>query len=67
MDMRTVRILITDDRHWRCDALAEQILNRLLARYGPDLTIVHGGVRCVPPAGLPKMAHQYGVPLLANA
>jgi YspA, cpYpsA-related SLOG family len=36
-------ILITGERHWRCDDLAEQILNRLLARYGPDLVIVHGG------------------------
>jgi YspA, cpYpsA-related SLOG family len=38
-----MRILITGDRHWRCHDLAEQILNRLLARYGPDLTIIHGG------------------------
>ena len=27
-----MRILITGDQHWRCDDLAEQILNRLLAR-----------------------------------
>jgi acetylglutamate kinase len=38
-----MRILVTGDRHWRCDDLAEQIVNRLLARYGPDLVIVHGG------------------------
>jgi YspA, cpYpsA-related SLOG family len=38
-----MRILITGDRHWRCDDLAEQIVNRLLVRYGPDLTIIHGG------------------------
>jgi hypothetical protein len=38
-----MRILITGDRHWRCDELAEQVLNRLLARYGPDLVVVHGG------------------------
>jgi YspA, cpYpsA-related SLOG family len=38
-----MRILITGDRHWRCNELAEQILNRLLARYGPDLVVVHGG------------------------
>jgi YspA, cpYpsA-related SLOG family len=38
-----MRILITGDRHWRCDDLAAQILNRLLVRYGPDLVIVHGG------------------------
>jgi YspA, cpYpsA-related SLOG family len=38
-----MRILITGDRHWRCDDLAEQVLNRLLARYGPGLTIIQGG------------------------
>jgi hypothetical protein len=37
-----MRILIAGDRHWRCDELAEQIVNRLLARYGPGLMIVHG-------------------------
>ena len=40
-----MRILVTGDRHWHCDDLAEQVLNRLLARYGPGLTIVHGGRR----------------------
>ena len=38
-----MRILITGDRHWRCDELAEQVLNRLLGRYGPETVIVHGG------------------------
>jgi hypothetical protein len=38
-----MRILVTGDRHWRCDDLAEQIVNRLIARYGPDLVVVHGG------------------------
>jgi YspA, cpYpsA-related SLOG family len=38
-----MRILIAGDRHWRCDELAKQIVNRLLARYGSDLVIVHGG------------------------
>ena len=38
-----MRILITGDRHWRCDELAKHVVNRLLARYGPDLVIVHGG------------------------
>jgi hypothetical protein len=37
-----MRILIAGDRHWRCDDLAKQIVTRLLARYGSDLTIVHG-------------------------
>ena len=34
---------ITGDRIWGCPDLAERVLNRLLARYGPDLVIVHGG------------------------
>jgi acetylglutamate kinase len=38
-----MRILITGNRHWRCDDLAKQIVNRVLARYGADLVIVHGG------------------------
>ncbi len=38
-----MRILVTGDRHWRCDELAERVVNRLLARYGPDLVIIHGG------------------------
>ena len=36
-----MRILIASDRHWRCNDLAKQIINRLLARYGADLVIVH--------------------------
>jgi hypothetical protein len=39
-----MRILITGDRHWRCEELAEAVVNRLIARYGPDLVIIHGGV-----------------------
>jgi YspA, cpYpsA-related SLOG family len=38
-----MRILVTGDRHWSCQDLAEQVLNRLLARYGPGIVIVHGG------------------------
>jgi hypothetical protein len=38
-----MRILITDDRHWGCTDLAGRIVNRLIARYGPDLVVVHGG------------------------
>jgi YspA, cpYpsA-related SLOG family len=40
---RDMRILVTGDRHWRCDELAERILTRLLARYGADIVVVHGG------------------------
>jgi hypothetical protein len=38
-----MRILITGDRHWACTPLVERILDRLIARYGRDLVIVHGG------------------------
>jgi YspA, cpYpsA-related SLOG family len=38
-----MRILITGDRHWVCVPLAERILTRLIARYGLDLVIIHGG------------------------
>jgi hypothetical protein len=38
-----MRILITGDRHWRCNDLAERIVNRLIKRYGADITIIHGG------------------------
>jgi hypothetical protein len=40
MDMRIVE---TGDRSWQCDELATAILRRLFQRYGPNLTIVHGG------------------------
>ncbi len=36
------RIIITGDRKWSCPELAELIINRLIARHGPDLFIVHG-------------------------
>lgn len=36
------RVLITGSRAWSCLDLALRIVNRLLARYGPDLLIVHG-------------------------
>jgi hypothetical protein len=44
-----MRIVITGERHWRCDELAEQIVNRLLARYGPDSVVVRGGAPGVNP------------------
>src|SRR5262245_34701416 len=37
-----MRILVTGDRFWVCHNLAYTILQRLIARYGTDLTIVHG-------------------------
>jgi hypothetical protein len=38
-----MRILVTGDRHWDCPDLAIQIVSRLLARYGPELVVIHGG------------------------
>jgi hypothetical protein len=38
-----MHILVTGDRNWCCPELAEQVVNRLLARYGPNLVIIHGG------------------------
>lgn len=38
-----MRILVTGDRAWACDDLAMVVLNRLIARYGRDIVIVHGG------------------------
>jgi hypothetical protein len=37
------RILAVGDRNWHCPDSAEKIVGRLLARYGADLLIVHGG------------------------
>lgn len=37
-----VRILVTGDRRWACHDLADEVISRLLARYGPDFVIVHG-------------------------
>ncbi len=38
-----MRVIITGGRNWTAHELAENILNRLLARYGPGIVIVHGG------------------------
>lgn len=37
------RVLVTGSRSWYCPGLAVRILERLVARYGPDLVIVEGG------------------------
>jgi len=34
---------VTGDRFWACYQLAVTILRRLVARYGPEIVIVHGG------------------------
>jgi YspA, cpYpsA-related SLOG family len=38
-----MRILVTGDRYRVCIPLAERIVTRLIARYGRDLVIIHGG------------------------
>src|SRR4051794_19861676 len=35
-------IIVTDDRNWHAPELAEEVLNRLILRFGPGLVIVHG-------------------------
>jgi hypothetical protein len=37
-----MRVIVTGDRFWSCHQLATAILRRLVARYGPDIVIVHG-------------------------
>jgi hypothetical protein len=34
---------VTGDRNWYAPDFAEEVLNRLIIRYGPGLVIVHGG------------------------
>jgi hypothetical protein len=38
-----MRIVVTGERSWKCDGLAVAILQRLIARHGSDVVIVHGG------------------------
>ena len=38
-----MRIIVTGDRNWRANDLAEEVLTRLLFKHGPGLVIVHGG------------------------
>jgi len=38
-----MRILVAGDRFWTCPKLAMSIVRRLVARYGPGITIIHGG------------------------
>lgn len=34
-----IRIVITGDREWQCDELANAVVNRLIVRYGPDVVM----------------------------
>ena len=38
-----MRILITGDRFWACHDLARSVLQRVIDRHGPEITIIHGG------------------------
>jgi hypothetical protein len=38
-----MRILIAGDRFWDRKDVAEAVVKRLIARYGADLVVVHGG------------------------
>ncbi|AGA30703.1 DUF2493 domain-containing protein [Singulisphaera acidiphila] len=42
-----IRVLITGDREWACLGIAEAVVTRLVARYGPGVVIVHGGAKGV--------------------
>jgi hypothetical protein len=55
-----MRILVVGDRHWPCPELAEKIVSRLLARYGTELLIVHGGEQGVD-AAVAVAAEKLGV------
>jgi YspA, cpYpsA-related SLOG family len=37
-----MRIVVSGDTGWQCRELAERVLRRLVARYGPDIVIIHG-------------------------
>jgi hypothetical protein len=37
-----MRTVITGDTAWECPELASRVLRRLVARYGPDIVIIHG-------------------------
>jgi hypothetical protein len=38
-----MRIVVTGERAWVCDELAMVVLERLIARYGREIVIIHGG------------------------
>lgn len=40
-----MRVLITGCRHWCGPDMAESVVARLIAKYGPAITIVHGAAK----------------------
>lgn len=61
-----MRIIVVGEKSWYEPELAEAVLSRLLARYGPSLTIVHRGeqgtdrafVEACSDAGIEQEAHR---------
>ena len=39
---RDYRVLVTGDQNWRCRAVAREVIERLKARHGARLVVVHG-------------------------
>jgi hypothetical protein len=37
-----MQVILTGDRFWPCHKLVADIVRRMIARYGPDIVIVHG-------------------------
>lgn len=63
MTPATLRVLITGSRDWACHAVAEQVIARLLARYGPNLVIVHGACDTGVDAAFDAEAQANGIPV----
>ena len=42
-----MRVIVTGDRNWYAPDLADNVVARLLVRYGPGLVIVHCGGRYI--------------------
>jgi YspA, cpYpsA-related SLOG family len=57
-----MRVLIIGDRFWECKALADRVVARLVARYGADLVVVHGGAPGVD-TSFHLMCQKHGVTL----
>jgi hypothetical protein len=55
-----MRIIITGDRNWYDPDLADQIVARLIARYGPGIVIVHGAAAGIE-SSLAEAADEIGV------
>ena len=61
-----MRVLITGSRDWRCRELAEDVIARLISRYGPHLVIVHGGAAGVD-AAFAEAARDHDLEVEAHA